>query len=186
MRPTSKLVPHVTYEMIENIPGVLNDRRTMLGELNWIFTAITGNLLRIQLEPNNFYFFNFIFRYNCVEYFTSWAFSNFIQTRPSRCKFVQKLFACWSHLAIVWLHTHFIASLTSDFSKWFLGCLGPRIRRCIVTVTRYSCQQETLHKLAVFRRATHCLSGLARRKSRAGQSTWATSNRSASSSLAST
>lgn len=44
MRPTSKLVPHVTYEMIENIPGVLNDRRTMLGELNWIFTAITDTI----------------------------------------------------------------------------------------------------------------------------------------------
>lgn len=44
MRPTSKLVPHVTYEMIESIPGVLNDRRTMLGELNWIFTAITDTI----------------------------------------------------------------------------------------------------------------------------------------------
>lgn len=44
MRPTSKLVPHVTSEMIENIPGVLNDRRTMLGELNWIFTAITDTI----------------------------------------------------------------------------------------------------------------------------------------------
>lgn len=44
MRPTSRLVPHVTYEMIENIPGVLNDRRTMLGELNWIFTAITDTI----------------------------------------------------------------------------------------------------------------------------------------------
>lgn len=44
MRPTSKLVPHVTYDMIENIPGVLNDRRTMLGELNWIFTAITDTI----------------------------------------------------------------------------------------------------------------------------------------------
>lgn len=44
MRPTSKLVPHVTLEMIENIPGILNDRRTMLGELNWIFTAITDTI----------------------------------------------------------------------------------------------------------------------------------------------
>lgn len=44
MRPTHRLVPHVTYEMIENIPGVLNDRRTMLGELNWIFTAITDTI----------------------------------------------------------------------------------------------------------------------------------------------
>lgn len=26
------------------IPGALNDRRTMLGELNWIFTAITDTI----------------------------------------------------------------------------------------------------------------------------------------------
>lgn len=26
------------------IPGQLNDRRTMLGELNWIFTAITDTI----------------------------------------------------------------------------------------------------------------------------------------------
>lgn len=28
--------------VVEDIPGLLTDRRTMLGELNWIFTAITG------------------------------------------------------------------------------------------------------------------------------------------------
>lgn len=44
LRPTRKLVPHVTYEMIDKMPGVLNDRRTMLGELNWIFTAITDTI----------------------------------------------------------------------------------------------------------------------------------------------
>lgn len=26
------------------VPGQLNDRRTMLGELNWIFTAITDTI----------------------------------------------------------------------------------------------------------------------------------------------
>ena len=26
------------------VPGLLNDRRTMLGELNWIFTAITDTI----------------------------------------------------------------------------------------------------------------------------------------------
>jgi len=26
------------------IPGTLNDRRTMLGELNWVFTAITDTI----------------------------------------------------------------------------------------------------------------------------------------------
>ncbi|XP_022708704.1 regulatory-associated protein of mTOR-like isoform X2 [Varroa jacobsoni] len=39
-----KLVPGLTLETIENIPGSLIDRRTMLGELNWIFTAITDTI----------------------------------------------------------------------------------------------------------------------------------------------
>lgn len=44
LQSTSKLVPEVSYELIERIPGQLNDRRTMLGELNWIFTAITDTI----------------------------------------------------------------------------------------------------------------------------------------------
>lgn len=44
LKSTSRLVPHVNYDMIQNIPGVLHDRRTMLGELNWIFTAITDTI----------------------------------------------------------------------------------------------------------------------------------------------
>lgn len=41
---SSKLVPNVTLELIEKIPGRLNDRRTPLGELNWIFTAVTDTI----------------------------------------------------------------------------------------------------------------------------------------------
>lgn len=41
---SSKLVPGVTLELIEKIPGRLNDRRTPLGELNWIFTAVTDTI----------------------------------------------------------------------------------------------------------------------------------------------
>ncbi|EAT40599.1 AAEL007690-PA [Aedes aegypti] len=44
LQSTSKLVPHVPEDLIERIPGQLNDRRTMLGELNWIFTAITDTI----------------------------------------------------------------------------------------------------------------------------------------------
>ncbi|RZF34630.1 hypothetical protein LSTR_LSTR008655, partial [Laodelphax striatellus] len=44
MQNTAKLVPKVTLELIDKIPGQLNDRRTMLGELNWIFTAITDTI----------------------------------------------------------------------------------------------------------------------------------------------
>jgi regulatory associated protein of mTOR len=34
----------MTLELVDKIPGQLNDRRTMLGELNWIFTAITDTI----------------------------------------------------------------------------------------------------------------------------------------------
>lgn len=45
LQQTSKLTaPHITCDLIERIPGQLNDRRTMLGELNWIFTAITDTI----------------------------------------------------------------------------------------------------------------------------------------------
>lgn len=44
LQQTSALVPNVSYALIERIPGLLNDRRTMLGELNWIFTAITDTI----------------------------------------------------------------------------------------------------------------------------------------------
>lgn len=39
-----RLLPGVTLELLEKIPGQLGDRRTMLGELNWIFTAITDTI----------------------------------------------------------------------------------------------------------------------------------------------
>ncbi|PNF16965.1 Regulatory-associated protein of mTOR [Cryptotermes secundus] len=44
MQNTSKLVPKISVDLIDKIPGQLNDRRTMLGELNWIFTAITDTI----------------------------------------------------------------------------------------------------------------------------------------------
>ncbi|XP_066908393.1 regulatory-associated protein of mTOR isoform X2 [Halyomorpha halys] len=44
MQNSARLMPDVTLEHIDKIPGQLNDRRTMLGELNWIFTAITDTI----------------------------------------------------------------------------------------------------------------------------------------------
>ncbi|XP_066914633.1 regulatory-associated protein of mTOR-like [Clytia hemisphaerica] len=38
------LVPGITNELLDKIPGQLNDRRTPLGELNWIFTAVTDTI----------------------------------------------------------------------------------------------------------------------------------------------
>ncbi|KAF5293532.1 hypothetical protein FQA39_LY03017 [Lamprigera yunnana] len=44
LRYTAKLVPQISLDLIDKIPGQLTDRRTMLGELNWIFTAITDTI----------------------------------------------------------------------------------------------------------------------------------------------
>lgn len=38
------MVPRIQSELIDKIPGKVNDRRTMMGELNWIFTAITDTI----------------------------------------------------------------------------------------------------------------------------------------------
>lgn len=40
----NRLLPEITDDMIDNIPGQLSDRRTMLGELNWILTAIVDSI----------------------------------------------------------------------------------------------------------------------------------------------
>ncbi|XP_076441319.1 regulatory-associated protein of mTOR-like isoform X2 [Babylonia areolata] len=44
LQSSGKLITGLTLDMVDKIPGQLNDRRTMLGELNWIFTAITDTI----------------------------------------------------------------------------------------------------------------------------------------------
>ncbi|XP_030381104.1 regulatory-associated protein of mTOR [Scaptodrosophila lebanonensis] len=38
------MVPRIPSDLIDKIPGKVNDRRTMMGELNWVFTAITDTI----------------------------------------------------------------------------------------------------------------------------------------------
>ncbi|KAL4719880.1 hypothetical protein ACJJTC_007208, partial [Scirpophaga incertulas] len=45
--------PHL-LDLIDRIPGQVTDRRTMLGELNWIFTAITDTIAWSSLPPDLF------------------------------------------------------------------------------------------------------------------------------------
>lgn len=40
----NKLLADIDPEMIENFPGKLQERKTPLGELNWIFTAVTDTI----------------------------------------------------------------------------------------------------------------------------------------------
>ncbi|XP_055384000.1 regulatory-associated protein of mTOR [Condylostylus longicornis] len=48
------LANQINMDLIDRIPGQLNDRRTMLGELNWIFTAITDTIAWNMLEKDLF------------------------------------------------------------------------------------------------------------------------------------
>lgn len=41
---SNPLIKNVTPEMTSKVPGRLTDRRTPLGELNWIFTSITDTI----------------------------------------------------------------------------------------------------------------------------------------------
>ncbi len=45
---------HVEPSVIDRIPGKLTDRKTPLGELNWIFTAITDTIAWNLLPPRLF------------------------------------------------------------------------------------------------------------------------------------
>lgn len=49
-----QLVPGLTIDMLEQIPGTISDRRTMMGELNWIFTAITDTIAWNVLDSELF------------------------------------------------------------------------------------------------------------------------------------
>lgn len=44
LQSTSKLVPKITLDMVDKVPGNITDRKSMFGELNWIFTAITDTI----------------------------------------------------------------------------------------------------------------------------------------------
>ena len=47
----SLLHDSLDYSLIDRIPGRQNDRKTLLGELNWIFTAITDTIAWNVLSP---------------------------------------------------------------------------------------------------------------------------------------
>ena len=41
---SARLGTKVSYDLIDQLPGNLNNRKTPLGELNWIFTSITDTI----------------------------------------------------------------------------------------------------------------------------------------------
>ena len=53
------LLPNVSKEMLDAIPGTVGDRKTPLGELHWIFTAVTDAIAWCSLDRD---LFNRLFR----------------------------------------------------------------------------------------------------------------------------
>ncbi|GBP30764.1 Regulatory-associated protein of mTOR [Eumeta japonica] len=54
LRNRTRVTPVDVADLIDKIPGQVSDRRTMLGELNWIFTAITDTIAWNSLSPELF------------------------------------------------------------------------------------------------------------------------------------
>ena len=54
MQGHGMLATNVTVKMLDSIPGQFGDRRTMLGEFNWIFTAITDTIAWNRLPRDLF------------------------------------------------------------------------------------------------------------------------------------
>ncbi|KPJ02537.1 Regulatory-associated protein of mTOR [Papilio xuthus] len=54
LRSRVRVATHDLLDLIDKIPGQVSDRRTMLGELNWIFTAITDTIAWSSLPPDLF------------------------------------------------------------------------------------------------------------------------------------
>lgn len=51
----SLLHESLDHSLIDKIPGRQNDRRTLLGELNWIFTAVTDTIAWNVLPHGRFF-----------------------------------------------------------------------------------------------------------------------------------
>jgi regulator-associated protein of mTOR len=49
-----QLPNNITTDMVLQLPGDLKDRRTPLGDLNWIFTAITDTIARTTFSRDIF------------------------------------------------------------------------------------------------------------------------------------
>lgn len=49
-----RLMPGITLDIVDKIPGSIGDRKSMFGELNWIFTAVTDTIAWDVLPRNVF------------------------------------------------------------------------------------------------------------------------------------
>lgn len=105
----SLLHESLDYSLIDKIPGRQTDRKTLLGELNWIFTAVTDTIawnvlphgiaymyfLTAFVSPR-FTVFIFILVIHVADIlaFDCRSLSEIVQTRSVSCQSVPEFFAC--------------------------------------------------------------------------------------------
>ena len=70
----SLLRESLDYSLIDRIPGCQNDRKTLLGELNWIFTAVTDTIAWNVLPHGNETYRVFISWCHAIEVFAYYSF----------------------------------------------------------------------------------------------------------------
>jgi hypothetical protein len=54
----NKLLEGLSIDLLDNIPGKLTDRKTPMGELNWIFTAVTDTIAWSVLPSGKTFYFH--------------------------------------------------------------------------------------------------------------------------------
>ena len=112
--------------LIDKIPGRQTDRKTLLGELNWIFTAVTDTIAWNVLphgifqihSTNGILFFFFLVEANVL--FWCRSISKVVQTRFVSCQSVQKFFACWADYAICKLFAYFTSNVAFNPSASYV------------------------------------------------------------------
>lgn len=117
-----QIIPGLTMEMLDRIPGQINDRRTMMGELNWIFTAITDTIAWNVLDSDMFqvgFLLTNMFRFHSIWVCRTKVLLLFLETFSTRSSSgiaIQELFARRAHHEITRLQPR-VASTTAGHQR---------------------------------------------------------------------
>jgi hypothetical protein len=124
----SLLCDSLDYSLIDKIPGRQNDRKTLLGELNWIFTAVTDTIAWNVLPRGSCFWVNNAFSIcHLCTLVHSWrlnlpcrSFSEVVQTRFVSCQSVQKFLTCWKNYAFGKLFADFSPNVATNPSASYV------------------------------------------------------------------
>lgn len=117
------LLQSFDYSLIDKIPGQQTDRKTLLGELNWIFMAVTDTIawnvlpqgiwrdIRFPVMLCSFYPCIFYWYWIRVNFQFPRSVSEIVQARCFSCQSVPQLFTCRKDYALCQLFTNFISTI---------------------------------------------------------------------------